>query len=164
MRKANSLSVLKTLPSERQDAIAEHLAGHSLVDTAAWLKADGIKTSRSSLSEFGSWYALRQQLTHNASTVETLLEELKRGNPSMTHEQMDEAGQLFFTTLAIEQRDSLTWKRVQSDKRAAFRDQLESRRIAVLEKKAAQLDQVQKVVAQQLSPEEQKARLKEILK
>jgi DNA-binding phage protein len=38
------------------------------------------------------------------------------------------------------------------------------RKIAILEKKAAQLDQVKGVVESQLSPEEQKQRLKEILK
>lgn len=162
--KPRSDSILKTLPPERQADIAEYLAQHSLAETAAWLKADGLKTSRSSLSEFGSWYQLRQQLNHNASTVETLLEELKRGNPGLSPEQLDQAGQLFFTTLAIEQRDSLSWSRVQADKRAQMKAQLESRRLVILEKKAAQLDQVAEVVSQQLSPEEQKARLKEILK
>lgn len=41
---------------------------------------------------------------------------------------------------------------------------LDERKLALLEKKAAQLDKVKEVVAAQLSPEEQKQRLKEILK
>lgn len=44
------------------------------------------------------------------------------------------------------------------------RTDLESRRIAVLEKKAAAFDQAKEVVASKLSPEDQRARLKEILK
>jgi hypothetical protein len=145
--KPRSDSTLKTLPAERQDAIAEYLSAHSLLETVAWLKADGIKTSRSALSEFGSWYALRQQLNQNQSTVETLLEELKRGNPGMTPEQLEQAGQLFFTTLAIEQRDSLTWSRVQKDKRASVRDALEERRIKLLEKKADAYDRAQAAIS-----------------
>lgn len=112
MRKPNSNAKLKTLPEERQDAIAEYALDHSLTDTVKWLREDGLQTSSAALSEFLSWYRLREQLTHNESTVKEMLEELKASSPDISQEQLDQAGQLFFSALAIEQQDSLTWKRV----------------------------------------------------
>lgn len=109
---------MKRLPPERQAAIAEYASkpGVSQADTLKWLRADGVDTSAGALSDFLSWYPLQQQLERNESTVATLLEELKRNDPSVSQAQLELAGQMFFSALAIEQRDSLTWKRVQDSK------------------------------------------------
>lgn len=113
MSKPRSDSILKTLPAERQAAIAEYMAAKSLIETRDWLKADGIKTSVTSLSEFGSWYYLRRQLTRNESTVEELLKNLSATNPDWSPGQIQEAGQAFFTALALQQQDSEAWVRTQ---------------------------------------------------
>jgi hypothetical protein len=112
-RKPRPDSRLKTLPEERQEQIAEYARGHSLAETAAWLKEDGFVTSSAALSEFLSWWALRHQLRKNESTVESVLAEMRRNDPRLTEEQLFTAGQSFFGALAIEQRDALSWKRVQ---------------------------------------------------
>ena len=108
-KKPRGDSVLKTLPAERQSVIAEHGVAHTLEETVAWLRADGLKTSRSALSEFLSWYSLRQQLARNESTVETLLKNLQTENPDWTPEQIQSAGQSFFTALALQQQDPKAW-------------------------------------------------------
>jgi hypothetical protein len=108
-KKPRSDSALKTLPPARQAAIAEYGAAHSLEETVAWLKADGLATNKSSLSEFLSWHALQQQLVKNANTVEALLEEYKAANPNCTPEQIQAVGQSFFTALALQQQDPKQW-------------------------------------------------------
>jgi hypothetical protein len=112
-KKPRSDSALKILPAERQAAIAEYAAAHSLEETVAWLKQDGCKTSRSSLSEFLSWYALRAQMQKNESTVETLLADLSKSNPDWTPDQIQAAGQSFFTALALQQQDPKQWHLIQ---------------------------------------------------
>lgn len=112
-RKARSDSKLKTLPEERQHSIAEFARAHSLDDTVAWLKEDGLTSSAAALSEFLSWYALRAQLARNQSTVESVLEELKQSRPELTESQLFAAGQSFFGALAIEKQDAEAWSYVQ---------------------------------------------------
>lgn len=112
-RKPRPDSRLKTLPEERQEQIAEFAKTHSLLEVVAWLKEDGLVTSQAALSGFLSWYALRDQLKRNESTVESVLEQLKKTNPEMTETQLFAAGQSFFSALAIETQDAKTWKRTQ---------------------------------------------------
>lgn len=173
--KPRSDSALKTLPAIRQEAIADYARDHSLQDTVAWLRADGCKTSKSALSDFLSWHGLQAQLRKNELTVETLLADLARENPDWDPEKIQTVGQNFFTALALQQQDPQVWvatQRLNLDQVSAkTRFEIEKqklgqseRKIALLEKKAAQLDQVKGVVNSQLSPEEQKQRLKEILK
>lgn len=113
-RRPRADSKLKTLPPERQAQIAEYAAApHTLAQTVAWLKADGLQTSQAALSGFLSWYSLKEQLARNESTVETMLEQLKHSNPELTEAQLFAAGQNYFSMLAIEQRDAKSWKRTQ---------------------------------------------------
>jgi hypothetical protein len=116
MRKPNSNAKLKTLPEERQAAIAEYALDKSLAETVKWLREDGLVTSSAAVSEFLSWYRLKEQLAKNETTVSQMLEEIKQNDPSITQSQLEQAGQAFFSALAIEQQDSLTWKRVQDAK------------------------------------------------
>ena len=112
-RKHRPDSRLKNLPEERQEGIAEFARTHSLAETAAWLREDGFVTSASAIGEWYSHWQLRQQLRKNESTVEQVLEEMRKGDPRLTQEQLTAAGQAFFSALAIEERDALSWKRVQ---------------------------------------------------
>jgi hypothetical protein len=112
-RKARPDSRLKNLPEERKEQIAEYASQHSLADTVAWLKADGLVTSSAALSGFLSSYRLALQLKRNESTVESVLEQLKTSNPEMTEEQLFSAGQSFFSALAIETQDAKAWAMTQ---------------------------------------------------
>jgi hypothetical protein len=112
-RKPRRDSVLKTLPEERQEQIMARLKSEGYAETVAWLKADGLRTSVTALSEFYSWWNLRQQLSRNQSTVQTLLSNLHRFDPSYTPGQIQELGQAFFTALALEQQDPKAWAMTQ---------------------------------------------------
>lgn len=142
-KKPRSDSPLKTLPAARQDAIADYARDHSLVETVAWLKADGLQTSKSAVSDFLSWRALQIQLRQNSNTVETLLAELSATNPDWTPDQIQQAGQAFFTALALEKQDPRQW--FLNQQLALKREQLnlDSRKLAILEKKAAAYDRAQ---------------------
>ncbi len=104
---------MKTLPAERQAAIAEYGLGHTLQETLKWLREDGVETSQTALGNFLSWYSLREQLERNEGVVNQVLEDLRQGDVAMSEEALQKAGHLFFSALAIEQKDSLTWKRTQ---------------------------------------------------
>lgn len=106
-------SKLKNLSEERQEQIAEYARTHSLAETAAWLREDGFVTSPTALGEWYSHWQLRAQLRRNESTVASVLDQLKSSDPSLTEQQLFAAGQSFFSALAIEERDALSWKRVQ---------------------------------------------------
>lgn len=121
-KKPRADSTLKTLPSDRQAAIAEYARTHTLTETRAWLKEDGLTTSEAALSEFLSSWRLQQQLKRNGSTVETLLANLQQTRPDWTPEQIQQVGQSFFTALALEQQDPKQWFLIQQT--AIKKDQL----------------------------------------
>ena len=60
-RKPRADSTLKVLPQAKQSAIYRYAEKHTLDATLEWLAADGIKTSRTALSEFVSWYSYRAE-------------------------------------------------------------------------------------------------------
>lgn len=111
--KPRSDSVLKTLPEERQRSVIDYLQAHSLAETKKWLKDDGLRTSTAALSEFWSWWQLRDRLRRNESTVNQLLDDLRREQPDLDDAKIFAAGQRFFAALAIEQQDARDWKRTQ---------------------------------------------------
>src|SRR5687768_3193159 len=115
-KKPRADSVLKTLPEDRQADIAEYARTHTLTETREWLQADGWKTSEAALSLFVSWHSTRPRLAKDASTVTQALQEMKQDDRTLSDEQLDRAGQRFFTALAISEEDSLAWKRAQDVK------------------------------------------------
>ena len=128
--KARGDAKLKTLPEERQAAVAEHALGHKLSETVEWLRSDGVSSSQRAVSEFLSWYRLKAQLSEDESTTETLLEELKRDVPGLTEEQLDDLGQRTFSLLAIRRQDLGGFVKVRS---ARTRAQLEGEKLRLKE-------------------------------
>jgi len=163
-KKPRANSPLRTLPEERQAAIIERLKTGSRDEVRKWLAEDGFKTSTGALSEFWSWWHLRQQFQQNQSDVDTLLENLRKQEPALSEEKLFAYGQQVFSVLAMKNEDAKDWARIQMLRLNDQRTALEARRIAILEKKAEQFDQAKQVMEQQLSPEETRKRLKEILK
>jgi len=104
-------SVLKTLPEDRQFDIIQEMKkkGMTYHKVAAWLRADGIETSPAALSRFWDWWHLRQQLRSNETTVEQLMAELAKENPSWSPERIQEIGQSFFTAMALQAQDPKQW-------------------------------------------------------
>jgi hypothetical protein len=112
-------AVLKTLPEERRQAILEYLDGdgaeekpHSFKATVAWLREDGIVTSHSRLVLFREWQIEQNRLAANEQTALAFVQDLKQMGKVTTAEEEMEAGQRFFTRLAMSQQDNLGFVRI----------------------------------------------------
>jgi hypothetical protein len=107
--KPRSDSVLKTLPEERQDEIAEFAQEKSLRETVGWLSEGGIKTAKSSLSDFLTWYRLKQTMRRNQAAIQTLLTEIATEHPEITPDSLHHIGHVFFASLALQKQDHKAW-------------------------------------------------------
>lgn len=96
---------LKRLPEERQAALFDYLEHHTQEETLAWLKEDGVSTSKRALSEFYAWYSLQQQFAEDEATTDSLLQELKREVPEIKDEELDALGQRTFSLLSLRRQD-----------------------------------------------------------
>jgi hypothetical protein len=133
-RRSRPESVLKRLPPDRQAQIVEYAnqPGVTLVQTAAWLRKDGLNTNKDSLSRFLCWYTSRKSCEQSASAVEGILETLKEQNPEWTEDQLTSAGNCLFSQLAIQRQDNLEWVRLQREKSRTEAIGLERDKIEVL--------------------------------
>ena len=131
---------IKTLPEERQADIADYARDHTLAETITWLATNGVQISSGPLSDFLSWYHLRRQLDQNHSAVQQIIAALKEQDSLITPEQLNEIGQKFFVSLAMEKRDPRSWylaqqiacrkSEIQLDFQK-YRDQLQARKEAI---------------------------------
>lgn len=164
-RKARSDSRLKTLAPERQKQVVEWSRDLSLPQLAERVRKElGVVTSRSALSEFLSWYHLSRHLEEAA----TFADDLKRTlatlpQLNLQEEQINAAAQVVFELEATRQKDVRAFTALrglrQRDKVIAN----DSRRIAVLEKRAALADQAELAVKDpSLTPEERMSRMRQI--
>jgi hypothetical protein len=114
-RKPRGDAKLKTLPEARQEQIAEMLAGKTLDEVKRELAADGLQTSRNALSEFWSWWQLKQTMAEADSMAEELIARLQESDPDLAvkPEKLFSLGQMVFETLALQQKSTKDWKRVQ---------------------------------------------------
>lgn len=115
-RKPRGDAKLKTLPEARQEQIAEMLASKTLAEVKRELAADGLHTSLNALSQFYSFWQLKQTMEEADSMTEELVERLKEANPQISETQLFERGQIIFEALALQQKSTKDWKRVQDVK------------------------------------------------
>lgn len=166
-RKHRADSNLKTLPEELQEEIISRLnaKGGSYKRIAEWLRAEmDVETSIGALSEFYSWRSLRAQVRETESDTQALQEALSASEFGLSSAQIQELGNLMFITKATKQADSKTFVAMAKLLIQKQKLEVDSRKVALLEAKAAQADAAKDVINSALSPEEQRARLKEILK
>lgn len=108
-RKIRGDSILGTLPEERQAEIAAYAQEHTLKETAAWLKADGITVSPAALSLWLSSWSLRQRFTlADADTVE-FIRLLKERNPNLPESELQQFGAEYFQMQAMKMGDAKTF-------------------------------------------------------
>lgn len=180
--KTRADAVLKNLPPQRQEEIFARLTEQtdswpdtSLRAVREWLAEDGCNVSRRALSEFRSWYSARQDLQATADLLETFEEFTRTKNPGWSTDQVRETSVQFLMAHTAAKRDVSKFVSVaQLDQNERFgrtkaklderKVQVSERRQTMMEKKAAAFDQAKDVIASELSPEEQRKRLKEILK
>lgn len=112
-RKPRSDSALKTLPEERQAQVAAMLASRSLADVRAELAKDGLVTSSAALSEFWSWWQLREALRRRENRVASILEQVQTETPAVAPEKLFQLGQSLFGAMAIAEEDGRAWYNTQ---------------------------------------------------
>lgn len=162
-RKPRADSALKSLPAAKQAAIFEYMRNHTRRETADWLERDGIKITLDVITRFWRWYTAKLLLQENSSTVTRLILEMKKADAELTAAQLEVVGQVFFTALAMKQKDSLSWKRAQDVRAKQKSLALEERRVEILERQEENSEKAgteDKPAA--LTPEEKQAEYKRI--
>jgi len=172
-RKPRSDSALKTLPEDRQAAIADYARTHSLQETVTWLREDGVRTSITALSSWLSWWSMSQIFRQSESDAQEFREWLAKEFPKLSEDELDQRAALRFQFDAMRSGDPDTYlafatarHRAKMDKVKADQKErslaLDERRLSLLEKKAAQADAAAKVVDSKLTPEEKLSRMRQI--
>jgi hypothetical protein len=124
----------------------------------------GFTCSVSSLSEFYKWLRLRKRIEGARLRAEQTKWELAK-DPSMTPEDLERAAQTVFTAETLEAGDVKGYVALAKLRLASRALDHDARRLAVLEKKAAQADEAAGVAHnQKLTPEEKAAELKRIFR
>ena len=113
MRKIDHRSILKNLPADQQDAIVEYARLHSSDQTANWLRAQGVAVSRPTVGRFLAWRRLNDKTARDSSFVKKIVADIQSGRPGVSQDELDSAGHMMFSTLALVEQDSMAWKRVQ---------------------------------------------------
>lgn len=190
-RKPHPSSVLKTLPDEDQEALFDFLRDKTLEEGVKWLFSNnGVRTNKSSLSDWHGWYSMNQEIGAWQDDVAELQKKLEALGTDA--ELIPKIGEAVFISRAAKTGDAKMYATVASviqrhrelksqqeqhgdrmqleDKKLARKDRalqqaerkLEQadRRIALLEAKLKDADDLMKDT--QLSAEERETRWKEI--
>jgi hypothetical protein len=135
----------------------------------------GFACSRQVLSKFFQWQTTQEDLDQANDTMAQVEEFIARQNKDWTPEKVRNAAITFFTAQTTSNKDldgfvtvaNLDLNERKAKTKAGFEREkidLQKRKLVLLEKKAAQADAAKEVINSALSPEDQRARLKEILR
>ena len=164
-RKQRSDATLKTLPEVVQEQLFELLRtkSYAKVRLAAREKWE-VVTSPASLSEFFRWYPTSRRLEVARSTADEVAKTLRAlGDTKIDEAQIARASQAVFEAQAIRTGDAATYIGLAKIRLASEAGRRDERRIALLEKKAAQADAAEGVTRDEtLTPEARQQRLREI--
>lgn len=113
MSKVRSDAKLKGLPRARQERIVEWAATPKSKDCVggiayarAQLAAEGLRVSARAVSEFLSWWDLRERFSSASSRAAQIAEMAAQQSPDMSPERVRELAQAVFTLEAVEGRDA----------------------------------------------------------
>lgn len=181
-RKPRSDSKLKTLPPAVQEAIIARLdaqdgqSDSSIKACVAWLKAEClVESSAGALSHFYSWFKLRARMEARERQSVDLQDALRKRKLGLSEEEIISIGNKHFIEQGVASGDAklfalildrvLAKRSNESSAKLKTRQlDIQERRVVLLEVKAKQADAAKEVINSALSPEEQRIRLKEILK
>lgn len=123
----------------------------------------GFSCSVSSLSEFYKWLRLKKRM-ESAAERSSQARLALASDPGMTPELLARVGQMVFTAETIEDGNVKAYVELVKLQLQAGKQEMELRKLKILEDKAALADAAKEVLTTKLSPEEQNRRLREILK
>ncbi len=163
--KPRSDATLKTLPEVVQEQLFALLREHSYakvrkVAAEKWQ----VDTSPAALSAFFRWYPTSRRLEVAKSTADEVAATLRAlGDVRLDDDQVARAAQAVFEAQALKAGDAETYIGLAKLRLAREAGERDARRIALLEKKAAQADEAEKAIKDDtLTPEQRAARIKEI--
>lgn len=189
MKKVRPEAKIKTLPDEVQATLWEltNVATEgrekpmTYVEARAWLlAAHGVNTSQGAFSDWYAWYGLRMRNERKKAIISEAIEELAAADPNKTLEELQAFGQVLFTSESIEDRDAKAFTEVwRASEKALMRKQakeqaeadrvlreraleLDARKLAILEKKAAIADAAEAIARSDASEEEKSANMKRL--
>jgi|GEM_PF-1815212 len=187
MKKVRPEAKIKTLADAVQATLWELLTvamdgrekPMTYVQARAWLLADhSVETSNAALSDWYSWYGLWLRSERRKSIVLQAQAELAQADPSKSLEELQAFGQVLFTSESIEEKDAKAFSEVwRASEKALTRKQakeqaeldreirvkaldLDARKVAILEKKAAMADAATEIVNSDASEEEKSSKMK----
>lgn len=179
-KKPRSDSKLDSMPESRVLELRDKLlAGDSYQDCLAWLSTEcGVSSSLDSLSRFYKRHCapiIRERRQLSVVKAEALGDAMAADPVNWDEKIVERTKQLAFEFLSADKNDPDALAKlldaVVKARKQEFTEQIQTRRqdaedrkLAILEKTAAQTDSAKEVLAQKLSPEEQNRRLREILK
>jgi hypothetical protein len=133
-RKPDGRCLLNRLSPDRQAAVADYAATHTLPETVEWLKNPGwlpepgditqagpgdtpsppghpqeTAVSRSALARWLPGYCMRQRCAPNRNSVGALIKELRSAKPAWTPGEVHQAAQTFFEALALQRQETRLW-------------------------------------------------------
>jgi hypothetical protein len=186
MSKTRSDSWLRNLPAERQEQIIEWCNAPAdrepETDKAvpktggyhyarAQLAADGLSASVSTLSDFYSWWHLRQKFQRAEQKTSDFEEFARREFPDVAPERIQLAGQNYFTLRAVASDNSEEFREMEklrlaketAETKGRQKDEelkLAERRVRVMESKISKAEETLKDGS--LNPTQREQRMKEI--
>ena len=123
----------------------------------------GFSCSVSSLSEFYKWLRLKKRM-ESAAERSSQARLALANDPAMTPDMLARVGQMVFTAETIEDGNVKAYVELVKLQLQAAKQEMELRKLKIMEEKAALADAAKEVLTTKLSPEEQNRRLREILK
>jgi hypothetical protein len=170
-RKPRATCVLKSLPSNRQEALYEYMdgigdePGHTYAQCVVWLQEQGVTTSKTQLSNWRGWFIQRLRFRWCKETMEAMIEDDKANGPKYSDEEIQRKGNRIFSLLAIKTCDDKAWSRTQSlVVRLQRMAQIERKMEFEMEKYDNQRAKELKVESKpNMTPEEKEARINQIM-
>ncbi|HXP61545.1 MAG TPA: hypothetical protein VN829_13695 [Dongiaceae bacterium] len=125
-RKPDGRSQLNRLSKDRQAAVADYAARHTLRETVEWLNnpgwppepgdtisppghPQGTAVSRWALARWLPGYRLREECAQNSNSVAALVRDLRSASPAWTPGEVHQAAQAFFEGLALQRQETRLW-------------------------------------------------------
>jgi hypothetical protein len=167
MKKPRPDARLKTLPDAVQAQLHALYQKKSGGECLAWLRENhGVKSSAGALSDFSAWYPFSRPLELSARFADQMKAALK-ADPELhlNAAQLSTAAQVAFEQQALQMQNLDGFVALRKLRLQESEQKLAERRVALLEKKAAQADEAESLAGNEtLTDEERTLRLRQIFR
>lgn len=151
MRKTHANAKIKLLPDADQETLwlllhptDTTVPPYTLEAALVHLKdAHQVECALSTLSEWHSWYAMRQRMLNAQSRADQAKLEWLRENPNATPDELEKLGQMVFTAETIEGGNVKGFVALMRERSRRKALDIDSAKLAILQRKADRLDELE---------------------